>query len=178
MADDPAFIRDLSTDGRILGLQMGMVIGKYIAHCRAWFRPLATWGVSLKLWRDICLMLRQSMKRRSWSQGVIWGSRETGGFAGLGENPKPRGFRGKWSSVRTSVPLSNGIPFATWFIFLLLNTTGNPWYYTCRLLFSAQAPKVKLTLSPGSGNKTPGFISLQMKYLLKFITSLPSGNLT
>ena len=54
--------------------------------------------------------------------------------------------------------------------FLLLNTTGNPWYYTCRLLFSAQAPKVKLTLSPGSGNKTPGFISLQMKYLLKFIT--------
>ena len=38
MADDPAFIRDLSTDGRILGLQMGMVIGKYIAHCRAWFQ--------------------------------------------------------------------------------------------------------------------------------------------
>ena len=38
MADDPAFIRDLSTDGWILGLQMGMVIGKYIAHCRAWFQ--------------------------------------------------------------------------------------------------------------------------------------------
>ena len=38
MADDPAFIRDLSTDGRILGLQMGMVIGKYIAHWRAWFQ--------------------------------------------------------------------------------------------------------------------------------------------
>ena len=38
MADDPAFIRDLSTDGRILGLQIGMVMEKYKAHCSAWFQ--------------------------------------------------------------------------------------------------------------------------------------------